>query len=72
MLLFRGEEHVDVWRDLWRQPRGELITLRQLQGLADFWYAPDRRDPAWRRYTAAEGEACFRRLGLTGEFWRLS
>ncbi len=72
MLLFRSEEHLERWRRAWRQPRGATLTLDQAWRLAQAWYGPDRRDPAWRRKTVAEAEALFASLGLTGAFWSLS
>jgi hypothetical protein len=72
MLLFRDEEHIQTWRDLWSQPPGALLTFPQLRGLADFWYSGDRRQPDWRRHTPAEGQACFDDLGLRGAFWALT
>lgn len=71
MLLFRGEEHINVWCFRWKQPRGAALTLGQVKGLADYWYSPDRRSPGWRRHTPDEGQACFERLGLRGDFWML-
>ena len=71
MLLFRGEEHIDVWRQQWKQPGGATLTLSQVKGLADCWYIPDRRSPDWRRWTPAEGQTFFERLGLSGAFWKL-
>jgi hypothetical protein len=71
MLLFRGEGHIDVWCQQWKQSRGATLTLSQVKGLADCWYTPDRRSPDWRRWTPAEGQAFFEQLGLTGEFWKL-
>ena len=72
MLLFREEEHIDVWCGQWKQPRGATLTLPQVKGLADVWYSPDRRSPDWRRWTPAEGQAFLERLGLTGAFWNLA
>ncbi len=72
MLLFRSEEHIERWCTAWHQPRGATLTLAQAWRLAQAWYGPDRRDPAWRRKTVAEAEALFAELGLTGEFWQLS
>lgn len=46
------------------------MTTEQLWRLADEWYH-DRDDPSWRRRSAAEAEAVFAGIGLTGEFWRL-
>ncbi|HET9780445.1 MAG TPA: hypothetical protein VFR33_01585 [Candidatus Dormibacteraeota bacterium] len=66
MLLFRDEEHVARYG----QNRGVSMTTEQAWRLADAWYR-DRADPGWRRKTAAEAEAVFASIGLTGDFWRL-
>jgi len=72
MLLFRSEEHIDRWAASWRQPRGGVLSREQIWGLAQAWYASDRRDPAWRRRSPTEAQALFTSLGLAGEFWALS
>ena len=71
MLLFRSEEHIDRWCEMWGQPRGGTLTLEQGWRLAHAWYSPDRREPDWRRKTVDEVEALFAELGLTSDFWRL-
>jgi len=71
MHLFRSEEHVDKWCRDWRFERGAIVRLGQCWRLAEAYYAPDRRDPNWRRLTAAESQQLFEKLGLTGAFWRL-
>jgi hypothetical protein len=71
MLLFRSEEHVQHWCALWNQPRGAVISLDQVWGLARGWYSDDRRDPSWRRKTLDEAQAYFASLGLTVPFWSL-
>ncbi len=71
MLLFRSEEHIQRWCRTWRQERGGVMTIDQAWRLAQAWYAPDRRDPTWRRKTADEAEALFAELGLTSAFWSL-
>jgi hypothetical protein len=70
MLAFRSEEHVDRWCETRRIDRGAVFTPDQLWRLADAWYR-DRMSPDWRRRSAAEAEALFAELGLTGDFWRL-
>ncbi len=45
--------------------------MEQIWGLAQAWYAWDRRDPAWRRRTPEEVRMLFDSLGLKGEFWAL-
>jgi hypothetical protein len=71
MLLFRSEEHANNWCTLWGQPRGELVTLEQVMGLARGWYNGDPRDPTWRRKAPDEAQAYFTSLGLTAPFWSL-
>jgi hypothetical protein len=71
MLLFRSEEHANTWCTLWGQPRGAVISLQQVWGLAQNWYSNDPRDPNWRRKTLDEAEAVFDSLGLTEPFWSL-
>jgi hypothetical protein len=69
MLLFRSEEHIARWCRSWRMERGATLTLEQVWGLAQAYYGPDRREPAWRRKTLEETEAVFAELGLTSAFW---
>jgi hypothetical protein len=71
MLLFRSEQHVDRWCAQWNRPRGGTLTLNQGWRLAKERYE-DRLALDWRPKTVAEAEAPFTRIGLTGEFWKLS
>jgi Alkylmercury lyase len=71
MHLFRSEEHVDRWCGRWGQARGATLDPERAWRLAHAWYAPDRRDPQWRRRTVDEVETLFAELELVGEFWRL-
>ena len=52
--------------------RGATLALEQVWGLAQAYYGPDRREPAWRRKTLDETEAVFAELGLTSPFWSLT
>ena len=70
MLLFRSEEHVRRWCELWGQPLGEIFSLAQQWALAQAWYG-DRMAPDWRRKTPDEVEALFAELGLTSAFWEI-
>jgi hypothetical protein len=70
MLLFRDEEHIDVWRTQGGQPRGATLTIDQAWKLAVAWYG-NKMDPNWRRATLDETEALLTNLGLTGPFWNL-
>jgi hypothetical protein len=69
MNLFRSEEHRDRWL-AGRQP-GATMNAGKLCDLAHAWYE-DRLDPAWRPHTLEQNQAILDRLGLTGDFWRLS
>jgi hypothetical protein len=71
MLLFRSEQHVDRWCTQWNRARGGTLTLSQGWRLAKEWYE-DRLSPDWQPKTVAEAEAAFARIGLLGEFWKLS
>lgn len=70
MLLFRAEEHIEIWRAQWNQPRGATLSIDQAWRLADAWYRK-KMDPDWRRATLEETEALLASLGLTGPFWNL-
>jgi hypothetical protein len=45
--------------------------LDQCWRLALAWY-PERLKVGWRRMDAADMQAVFTRLGLTGDFWRVA
>ncbi len=70
MLIFRSEEHVDVWCGSRNLPRGATMTPAQGWRLAQGWYA-DKASPDWRRHTLEETEALLADVGLTGPFWDL-
>ncbi|GAC1500183.1 MAG: hypothetical protein NVS1B14_03980 [Vulcanimicrobiaceae bacterium] len=72
MLIFRSEEHVAKWCSDWRMDEGAIVRLGQCWKLAQAWYGPDRREAAWRRFTEAEAQALFDRVGLSAPFWRLT
>ena len=71
MLYFRSEEDVARWCSTWRLKRGAIIPIDVGWRLAQIWYSEDRREPAWRRRTAAEAQLVFDSLGLTSDFWKL-
>ena len=51
--------------------RGATMTLDQCWRLSQLWY-PGRLEADWRRRNAAETEAVFAAVGLTGPFWLLT
>jgi site-specific DNA recombinase len=71
-VLFRSEEHIARWCDMWGRPRGGTLSLEQGWKLANAWYGDDRRDPSWRRRTPQEATAIFESIGMTGPFWQLT
>jgi len=71
MLLFRSEEHAELWREKAKPPASTILTIEQATGLAHAWYA-NKLDPDWRRFTNEEAEAIFDDLALDPAFWRLS
>lgn len=71
MLLFRSEQHVDRWCEQWKRPRGGTLSLRQGWRLAKEWYG-DRLSADWQPKSTAEAQAAFARIGLEGDFWKLS
>lgn len=72
MLLFRSEEHIDRWCELWGQKRGGTLSLAQGWKLARAWYGSDRRETTWRRKTAQEAQELFTSLDMVGDFWNLT
>ena len=47
------------------------MTCQQAYDLSLTWYA-GRADVDWKPPTAADAEAAFHSVGLTGEFWALT
>lgn len=68
MLFFRSEERVRGWCEAVGVPVRPLVSIDQLWGLAQSWYAT-RLEPTSRRPRPAEMRAIFTGLGLTGPFW---
>ncbi len=71
MLLFRSEEEAIDWCYRQHRPLGALVELARLQQLAALWYG-DRLRADWRPRTVSESQAILDRVGLTGDFWRLT
>lgn len=71
MLLFRSEEHVDVWCRTWGIDRGATLTLEKAWRLASAWFRADRGAPEWTRPPLEQVEALFASLDLRGSFWNL-
>ena len=69
MNLFRSEEHVARW--LGDRAPGATIAVGRLAELARAWWG-DRLAPDWAPHTPEQNQRILDRLGLTGEFWRLT
>ncbi len=70
MLLFRSEEHIDVWCASRNLARGATMTPAQGWRLARGWYG-DKLNPEWRRHSPGETEQLLADVGLKGPFWSL-
>ena len=68
MLFFRSEERVRAWCQAQQISMRPLVTIGQLWGLAEAWYA-NRLEPTSRRPQPAEMRVIFARIGLTDPFW---
>lgn len=71
MLLFRSDGHIDRWCAARGLTQGGTMTPEQCWRLADAWYR-NRMEPSYERRTAAEAQAVFATIGLTGPFWELA
>jgi hypothetical protein len=71
MLAFRSEGHLERWQENRGLERGATLTVDQTWRLAVAYYER-KAEPDWRRRTAAESQALFGELGLSGPFWRLA
>ena len=68
MLFFRSEERVREWCLAFGSPVRPLVSIAQLWGLAQAWYAT-RLQLDSRRPQPREMREIFSRLGLTEDFW---
>ena len=71
MLAFRSEATVERWCEETGNPRGSVLELEQVNELGRAWYGA-KLSPEWKRATPVEAEAAFARIGLVGDFWRLT
>jgi hypothetical protein len=70
ILFFSAGDLVPGWCERHGRPRGAVVGVETVAQLAGLWFG-DYASPAWRRKTAAEADAIFRRLGLDPAFWAL-
>jgi len=70
VLPFRAADDVTAWSQRHDLPVGAAVPLAQVLELAQVWYGGYlARD--WRKWTVAEAQQIFTRVGLTGPHWQL-
>ncbi len=67
MLLFRSEEHVARWQDMYKLQRGETFSLEQQWRLSSRWYR--NRLANIVRPTTEQAQEILVEVGLTSPFW---
>jgi hypothetical protein len=70
ILFFSTADKVAAWCGRHGRPLGAVVKVTTVAELAGLWFG-DYASPDWRRKTAAEAGAIFRRLGLDPAFWAL-
>lgn len=68
---FRRVDDVAAWRSRHGVRGGETLPIEKVVELGRVWYGR-HLDADWRKWTVAQAQAIFDRLGLSGDFWRLS
>ena len=71
MVFLRSEEHLSRWLDANGWEAGASMSATTLNELARRWWWT-RLEPDWRPRTPQESQAILDKLGLTGDFWRLT
>ena len=70
VLPFRSAEEIPQWSKRHRLPLGEAVPLHQVAELAAVWYG-QHAEPDWHKWSVAEAQAIFQRVGLRSDFWNL-
>lgn len=70
VLPFRSTADIEKWCQRHGVQSGEPVRLSQVAKLARAWYG-SHGDPQWRKWSVAEAQEIFDRVGLTSDFWRL-
>jgi hypothetical protein len=71
VLPFSSEAEVEAWSRRHALPRGAVVPIAQVAALARIWYGK-HADRDWEKWSIAEAQEIFRRVGLTGPFWALT
>jgi hypothetical protein len=70
LLPFRNRDDVAAWCHRHRLPQGAVVPIEQVLALGRAWYG-QHLDENWRKWSVAEAQAIFDKIGLGGSFWRL-
>jgi hypothetical protein len=70
VLPFRSREDILAWCDRHRTSHGEDVPLRQVAHFARAWYGA-HADRNWHRWSIAEAQEIFEKLGFASPFWDL-
>ena len=70
LLPFRSVSQVESWCEKHAVPLGEAIPLEQAASLAREWYGA-YADVHWHKWSKAEAQSIFRKVGLNSAFWDL-
>jgi heme-degrading monooxygenase HmoA len=70
VLPFRRGEDVEPWCARHRLPKGAIVPVEQVLELGRAWYGR-HLDVDWVKWTPAQAQAIFERVGLVDRFWSL-
>jgi hypothetical protein len=70
VLPFRSAGEVAAWSARHDLPLGAVVPIAGVLELARVWYG-NHLAPDWRKWTVAEAQAIFARVGLVGAHWEL-
>lgn len=70
LLPFRSLPQVESWCEKHAAPLGVTVPLEQTASLAKEWYG-GYADAHWHKWSKAEAQSIFRKVGLTSAFWDL-
>lgn len=70
-LVYEDEQAVETWCQNHRMAKGKVVPIQQVWELAKVWYGY-YLDPNWQPKTIEKAEAIFAKVGLNGDFWKMS
>lgn len=70
MLIFKNEAQISDWCVRHNVAKGQVLTIGKVWELSKIWYGDYLLD-TWTRKTPEYAESLFRKVGLTGDFWKL-